>query len=151
MEHEAGTETDGAPVCEVAVDGGGLFGKALVAEEKPAIVTQIMDAHFKTFPGQFIAQFARHAVIAFRDEIEAGAEAVFFFHVRQLAAFGQAGRPSTSWVSTKANCLPSGQPGQSLGGRSEPGRTGQTARNLSRTRRVIQPRTARRTTAEPAA
>ncbi len=53
--------------------------------------------------------------------------------------------PSTSWVRTKANCLPLGQPFQPAGGTSDPGVMGQTpptsARFLSANQRRIGTRT----------
>ena len=55
---------------------------------------------------------------------------------QQSPALVQTALLSTSWVKTKANFLPSGQPGQSSGTRSEPGMIGQMSRTRSRSRKA---------------
>ncbi|HEY6260512.1 MAG TPA: hypothetical protein VIW47_02885 [Nitrospiraceae bacterium] len=84
--HEAGSESDCAPVLEMLVDSPCFFSKFRAAAVEFAVVVQVVDAHFESVALKFFDQVPGNLVIAFGDEIEGGAEAQVHFELHQLPA-----------------------------------------------------------------
>ncbi|SPE59343.1 hypothetical protein SBV1_3130016 [Verrucomicrobia bacterium] len=90
VQHEPGAEAGRSPILEVAVDAGGFFAEAVAALVELAVVAQVVDADFEAVARELGAQFRRNDVLAFRNEVEGGAEAEAFFQLHELAASGEA-------------------------------------------------------------
>ena len=93
-----------------------------------AIVFKIVYSNFESVGSEFLPQFGWNPVASFGDKIKGRAESQFY--LQSASSDRHFARPaplSTSCVRTKANFLPSGQPGQFSGGRSDPGMIGHTS------------------------
>jgi len=86
VEHEAGTKANRAPLVKVMVDVSGLASEFPARGEKVAVVMQIVNADFESGIAQMPAQFGRHAVITFGNEIERRSESTASVHFRELTA-----------------------------------------------------------------
>ena len=83
-EHEARTESDRAPVSKVLVYASGLRDEILAAAVELAVMVQIVDGHFKAVASEFLAQFLRSRVIAFRNKIERRAKTQLHLQFHEL-------------------------------------------------------------------
>jgi len=116
VQHEARPEAHGTPGLELAIDRFDVALERFARLEKRSIMAQVMDPDLESVFAQPLQQIRGHLVFTLRDEIEGRANAVLHFDLGQLPAAVQAFQSSTSCVIKKANCFPSGQPGQPSGG-----------------------------------
>ena len=90
MQHEAGSEPNGAPIGEMPVDPRRIARELLRAKKKLAIVVKVVDTHLETIGNQFPAEFPANPIFALGNKVKARTESEFHLEFHQLPAFIQA-------------------------------------------------------------
>lgn len=88
MEHEAGTESGGAPISDMLIYSLRSFKECFAAASvKAAIMMKVVNSYLESSAGQFLTKILGDSVLPFRNEVKRGAETVSFFEVSQLGTF----------------------------------------------------------------
>ena len=74
-QHEAGTESDGTPFLKIVVNPGDIAAELFFGEEQLAIVVEVVNADLEAVLHEPCAKGRGDGVVAFGDEVKAGAEA----------------------------------------------------------------------------
>ena len=124
-DHGRGRESPGTPFFQIGIDLRGSLVEDLFGAEQLAVVLEPVDPIPKPRLFSSSSRPTSTISVAFRHEVERGTETHPLFNIGKFEDVVVALGVSTSWESTRANCFPSGQPGQPSGGLAALGSIGQ--------------------------
>ena len=89
-EHEAGTEAGGVPVLKIEVNFDDIAAELFFGEEELAVVVEVVNADLEAMVSEPGAKGRGDGVVAFGNEVKAGAEAEFHLQFCQFPDLCQA-------------------------------------------------------------